>query len=355
MKIAFFTPTLSIGGYEKVVLEFSNRIATEGQHTVYIICCDDKGELKKLVDSRVKVVGLSCKTRNLLYNILPLMKSERFDIIYTGFRIYNAIFVLAKMLLGMKQTKICISQHGYEDNSPFLGKIYSLILNQADLFVAVTESLRIYEIDQLRLSCRSTVVGNPVIKDEDISPERTKSFSKDKPVVVCCGRLSKDKNFALAIDIVNCLIRLGLNVHLMILGEGPERRNLEDYVEQLELKDRIHFEGYVVDTIHYMRAGDIYLHTCDREGFGNTVVEAMFAGLPVVTTDCGGPVDLIEQDRYGKCFGNGRCLDAAVKGADAILDVLSHYEQYSGLHDKAMQYEVTRVSSVLLEEFEAIV
>lgn len=354
MKIAFFTPTLNVGGYEKVVLGFANHITEKTEHQVIIVCGNGDGALRNEISPRIKICCLKCKTRTLLPRLIAFMNQEKPDVIYTGFRIYNSIAILARALSKSRRTKIAISQHGYEYTNRFLKKCFSVILKKADLLIGVTESLRAFEVSDLNLTCKSVVVGNPVIHKNTPSAEAGHRAGKC-PMIVTCGRLSEDKNYRLAIQIVKEITNRNIEVNMMVLGDGPEKHNLEDYAEQFGLKERIRFEGYVGDTIRYMRAGDIYLHTCDREGFGNTVVEAMFAGLPVVTTDCGGPVDLIEQDRYGRCFGNGRCSDAAVKGADAILDVLSHYERYSGLHDKAMQYEVTRVSKVLLEEFEAIV
>jgi glycosyltransferase involved in cell wall biosynthesis len=100
--------------------------------------------------------------------------------------------------------------------------------------------------------------------------------------------------------------------------------------------------------MEYMKACTVYLHTCDREGFGNTVVEAMFSGLPVVTTDCGGPVDIIEKDKYGICFGSGREASAAQTGAQAVARILTGECVFEGLREKALTYTVEASSQKLM-------
>lgn len=354
MKIAFFTPTLNVGGYEKVVLGFANHIADETGHQVIIVCGNADGALRNDISHRIKICCLACKTRTLLPKLAAFLNQEKPDVMYTGFRVYNSIAILARTLSKSRRTKIAISQHGYEYTSRFMKKCFAIILKHADLLIGVTESLRAFEMQDLNLTCKSVVVGNPVIHESTACAETDHPLGKC-PVIVTCGRLSEDKNYRLAIQILKEIADRNIEMNMLVLGDGPEKCNLEAYSERLGLKDRVRFEGYVTEPIRYMSDGDIYLHTCDREGFGNTVVEAMYVGLPVVTTDCGGPVDLIEQDRYGKCFGNGRCADATKNGADAILDVLARHEQFTGLRNKAMQYEATTVSKVLLKEFEAIV
>lgn len=352
MKIAFFTPTLKVGGYERVVMTYANALAQMEGNEVTLLCGESSGELKDQVAGCVKIVDLHCRTRTLLFRLVSYFRQEQPDCFYVGFRIYNSIAVLAKLLAGNRKTKIFISQHGFEYQSKLQKRIHRIMQKRAAGFIAVTDSLKDFEQNSLHLSCPACVIGNPVV-----SPEMTITRIKDAwfddglPVICVCGRLSEDKNVGLAVDVLRQLHSMSVPAKLLILGEGPEKTALEKKVESCGLENDVRFVGFVHNPMEYMKACTVYLHTCDREGFGNAVVEAMFAGLPVVTTDCGGPVDIIEKDKYGICFGGGRVASAAQAGAQAIARILKGECSFEGLREKALQYTVEASSQKLMGFF----
>lgn len=349
MRIAFFTPTLKVGGYERVVMTYANTLAQMEGNEVTLLCGESAGELKDQVADCVKIVDLHCRTRTLIFRLVSYFRQEQPDCFYVGFRIYNSIAVLAKLLAGNRKTKIFISQHGFEYQSKLQKRMHRTIQKRAAGFVAVTDSIKDFEQNSLHLSCPACVIGNPVV-----SPEMTVTRVKDAwfddglPVICVCGRLSEDKNVGLAVDVLQQLHSVSVPAKLLILGEGPEKAALVKKVESCGLEKDVRFVGFVHNPMEYMKACTVYLHTCDREGFGNTVVEAMFSGLPVVTTDCGGPVDIIEKDKYGICFGGGRDSSAAERGAQAVSRILTGECVFEGLQEKALTYTVEASSQKLM-------
>ena len=347
MKIAFFSPTLNVGGYEKVVVAFANYFAQDEGNEVTIICGDSSGKLQEEIIPRVNIVDLHCRTKSLLFKMIMYFRNNRPDVIYSGFRIYNSIILLARQLSGNNYSKILVTQHGYEIQSPIVQFLHGLIQRKADGMVAVTQSLLEYERTSLKLVCPGCVIGNPVIDNRENIERITDPWYENVPVICVCGRLSLDKNITLAINILKRLHEMSYSVKLVILGDGPEKKDLTKLVENYGLNDFVKFEGFVKKPITYMKKCSIYLHTCDKEGFGNTVVEALYANLPVVTTDCGGPVEIIEKGKYGICFGNGRTSKSVDLGAKAIIDILDGKKIYSNLQSRALQYSVDSVSNRL--------
>ena len=69
----------------------------------------------------------------------------------------------------------------------------------------------------------------------------------------------------------------------------------------------------------------------------------------MVTTDCGGPVDIIERNKYGVTFGNGRSISAATDGAEAIIDVLEKKWNVIELREKALSYSIENIVPSLME------
>lgn len=353
MKVAFFTPTLNAGGYEKVVISFANEFSRYPNVSVLILCGDDTGKLRETVNENVQIKCLHCRARGLLIRIMKFLYNNEVDILYTGFRIYNTIAVCAKILT-KNNVKICASQHGYEENSGIKKWIFGKIIGRADLLVGVTKGVLSHEVKELQLGCKSVVIGNPVINKYEIEHVDLECQNFKDTIIVTCGRLSSDKNYSLAIDILKYLKDKGHEYKLLMIGNGPEKKILEKQIIQYNLEESVKMVGYVSQPISYMKQGTVYLHTCDKEGFGNTVVEAMYAGLPVVTTECGGPVELIENDKYGICFGNGRDIEAVKRGAEAIINVVQNKSSYNNQQKKALQYSASEVSKLLLEEFKVL-
>ena len=114
MKIVFFTPTLQIGGYERVIVTYANYIAETLNEEVTIICGNSNGDLKKEISQVVTVIDLQCRTKLLLFKLTEYFRKYQPDIFYSGFRIYNTITILACKIAQNNITKIYISQHGFE-------------------------------------------------------------------------------------------------------------------------------------------------------------------------------------------------------------------------------------------------
>jgi glycosyltransferase involved in cell wall biosynthesis len=134
------------------------------------------------------------------------------------------------------------------------------------------------------------------------------------PIVLACGRLSQDKNHAF---LVRAFARLQHpNARLVILGEGPQRGTIEAEVARLNLKDRVALPGYCDPQPWYEKAS-CFAITSTRETFGLVVVEALAAGLPIVTTASGGPEEILENGRYGRIVpqGDARAFAAALDAA----------------------------------------
>lgn len=351
MKIAFFTPNLHAGGYESVVVNYANEMAKLKGIEVYIVCGQEDGELKCQVQPNVTIYSLNCRARTMLKPLCLFLKEYRLDYIYVGFRVYNFLVVLAKYLAKQTQLKVCVSQHGYERNSRIANKIYGVVISKADIFLAVTKNVLQYEKEQLNLQCKQMcITNNPVIDMEQVENIDVNAWNAnhETPVIVTCGRLSTDKNYELALEIMSALIKDGLKIKMLILGDGPEKEHLIELAEELGIIQYVVFKGFVKEPIAYMRNCSVYLHTCDKEGFGNTVVEALYAGLPIVTTSCGGPQSIIEDDKYGICFGEGRSKDSINRGALAIKYVLKHAEKYDSQRERALQFEKQQATKELL-------
>jgi glycosyltransferase involved in cell wall biosynthesis len=109
-------------------------------------------------------------------------------------------------------------------------------------------------------------------------------------VVLSVGRFVPIKNMALLVDAVARIRSTDPAVHLLLVGEGPERGALEQRALRLGIADAVTFTGYIpqAQMAPYYRAADVFALASEFDNSPNVVLEAMACGLPVIATDVGG-------------------------------------------------------------------
>lgn len=108
---------------------------------------------------------------------------------------------------------------------------------------------------------------------------------------IVIGRLVPVKRFDLAIEAWQAI-----PCPLNIVGEGPERTKLQTLIDKLNLADRVTLVGEVQDVRSQLEQADVLISLSDREGFGYVILEALQAGLFVVSTNTGIATELVPQD-----------------------------------------------------------
>jgi glycosyltransferase involved in cell wall biosynthesis len=113
------------------------------------------------------------------------------------------------------------------------------------------------------------------------------------------GRFSKEKNLALLLDVARKLIERTSDVHLLLVGDGPERRDLHVHAERLGITGHVTFTGYATDPRPYYSAMDAFILLSRSEGLPNVLLEAMAMGIPAICTPVGGIPGVIDPDNTG--------------------------------------------------------
>jgi glycosyltransferase involved in cell wall biosynthesis len=125
--------------------------------------------------------------------------------------------------------------------------------------------------------------------------------NKDPRRVVVLGRLVRHKRVDLVIEAVAALSEHRPGPHLDICGRGPDRDRLERVADELGVRERIIFHGYVDEATKATLLARAALHVCasDAEGWGQTVIEAAASGVPTVARDVPGLRDSVRHDETG--------------------------------------------------------
>lgn len=120
-------------------------------------------------------------------------------------------------------------------------------------------------------------------------------------IIVSIGRLVPWKGFRMLIKIMPRLLELNSFSRLVIMGDGPEQRSLATMVKNLGLQGKVFLVGKKKpdDVALYLAAADLFVLNTGYEGFSHQILEAMIAGVPIVTTSAGGNREIIKQGENG--------------------------------------------------------
>lgn len=146
------------------------------------------------------------------------------------------------------------------------------------------------------------VIYNPIDIDGVRSMSRMKSryeVDKNKMNIVSVGRMERVKGYDLLIPVIKRLLNAGINAHLWLIGEGSERKAIEKQIIQLGIEENVTLTGFLDNPYSLMSQMDVFVCSSRAEGFSLVIAEAMVLGLPVVSTDCAGPRELIGENKYG--------------------------------------------------------
>jgi glycosyltransferase involved in cell wall biosynthesis len=154
----------------------------------------------------------------------------------------------------------------------------------------------------------------------DTGPIRASlSIGPDSPVIGTVGRLTEVKRQDVLIGAFAAVKRRFESTHLLLVGDGPLRQELERLANSLGVGGSVHFAGYQAATAPFIQAMTIFALTSASEGMPQAAIEASVTGLPIVASCVGGLPELIEDGRTGLLVPPGN-VSAFAEAMCRLLD-----------------------------------
>ena len=125
------------------------------------------------------------------------------------------------------------------------------------------------------------------------------SLPLSKYIVVNTSAISHEKDYMTFVDVAEIVLSSELDVVFLIVGEGDERRSVEDYVIEKNLSKSIYFLGFVDDVSDVFEHASLLLMTSKKEGLGTAILEAFYHRVPVVATSTGGIPEIVRHKETG--------------------------------------------------------
>ncbi len=135
------------------------------------------------------------------------------------------------------------------------------------------------------------------------------------------------KAFARLITVCAGLRGEGLKFKLNIIGEGPEEDIIKEKISELDMKDNVQLLGFKENPYPYIKEADLFVCASIHESYCLVVAESLVVGTPVVSTMCTGPIELLDNGRYGLLVENSENgLCAGIREMVNTPEKLSEYK-----------------------------
>ncbi len=283
---------------------------------------------------KVEVAGMASMVSyfpSSIFKSMKIIKADGYEILNTHFAIPSgpAGYVLSKLF----HLPNVLAIHGGDifdpskslspHNTPILKQTVKYMLNKADCVVAQSTDTRKNAYDYYNIKRPIEIIPLGIKKPVFIKKSREDfNFGNDEMIFCTVGRLVKRKNIEDTLDILS-EIRNNHKFKFIIMGDGPERENLYELAKQYNISDNVLMMGNVSDELKFqlISLSDIFLSTALHEGFGLVFLEAMDAGIPVISYNRGGQNDFLEDGKTGFLVN----LGDKVKYKERLLEIIDNH------------------------------
>ncbi len=353
MKIIHIIPSLSKGGAERLVLDICNELTKKEGVEVKLITFTSVNEYSFL-------------TQNINWEIIPasislsLTKKNKFyiDILQKAIEDFKPDIIHTHLFEAEIVSRSCCYpqakwfSHGHDNMVQFKNLSLTIFENKKNItnfyekqyliknyqkngvnhFIAISNDTKQYFEDTIS-SFPVTLLHN-AIDYTRFYKGKNKSIENSTIELVNIGSFLDKKNQAFLIDVVEVLLKRNCKVVLNLLGDGINRSLIESKIKEKKLENLVILRGNVNNVEEYLWQSDIYVHSATYEPLGLVLIEAMAAGLPVITLDGKGNRDLIVEGKNGYMLYTHN----AEEFSDKIIELWQNRDIYAKISLFAQNY-----------------
>ena len=338
--IAFFMHNFTGGGAEKVTINLANELARRGYKISFLVI-DRSGVLESKVDKNIEIINFNIGRANkVIKNISNIFKLKK-EIEFKKYKYFisvtapmNLILSIANFLskdrvkaYGTIHSMISLEDRKYKKLRYKLLKYFDKYIEKT---ICVSKEAEEDYINTIGVNENKVItIYNPVIYDKIFQLQEEKcnhkwlNAKREYKVVIAAGRLNEAKNFEMLLESIQ-LVKKERDIRLIILGEGELRKELEEKIENLNLKDNVDLYGFTENPYKFFSKGDLFVLSSRREGLPTVLIEALSCGCKIVSTNCkSGPKEILEDGKYGELVEVGNVKEfskAIIKKLDEDVD-----------------------------------
>ncbi|MCX7842203.1 MAG: glycosyltransferase family 4 protein [Clostridia bacterium] len=353
-KTVLFCITRSItGGAQKIVFSL-----IKGLYTKYniILACAPGGELIEWVNSlgsKIKIYELPTFKRSInpaadlitLFRLIRIIKEEKVDIVHCHSSKAGLLGRLSARLCGVR--KIIYTVHGWSYilcQNKFLQAVLVLI----EIFAASLSSniITVSSADEIiaykwlkRYKAKISKICNGInLQIENSILRKSLNIEPNKTIIGITARLCEEKQPLYIIDIFSEILKKNKDLIFIWIGDGPLKERCLYEVKNLGIGAQFIFLGNREDVASLIGDFDAFVLLSKWEGLPLSVIEAMFAGLPIIANDVGGVSELVRDKVNGLLIKNNDKNDIIKRIEELVLNKALMKEYGLKSKELAMQY-----------------
>lgn len=345
VKTAFFTISDSPGGAEQLLQQVALYKKADTEVTVFIF---KSRETNFWSNKDLNVVYLN---RSFI-ELFKQMNKYQFYLVMSSHVVLNAILGFSRSI-HLLQTKYLVCRESTNIFKRF-SKLkllqyklcYRFGYRNIDLLITQTDEMKL-ELLLARpfLSNRMSIKTIPNIFNPPVM--EVEKLNSRVPFIAAAGRLIPEKGFDLLIKSFAKLKKDYKNLKLLILGEGPQRNELQILIDKLELSMDVELKGFVNDVYPYFKTAEACVVSSRIEGFPNVLLQMMSQNTKVVSTRCAGGI----KDLKGVLTCAAGDVQELYKAMNTILNPSCDCRQNRTLFDEELKLRSPQSFVSTLKEF----
>lgn len=309
LSMAYVLTPITFGGSEKVSLNFLSNVDRNQIH-LHVIALVRPWEKPPLLLEEIERLDISYQTLpvalrpgfdpmrlfRLTWSLFRILRQQQFDLLHAHGYLADICALPIARLLRIPTISTC---HGYI-KIDWKVHIYNhmdwWVLRFCSRVITVSDEIRKdlvhHGIDDRKIRVVTNAVSVPPLttqKSNDRDGFRSQyGISPEEFVYIFSGRLSEEKGLNYLIEAFAELIKSTTNARLVLIGEGPQRKSIEQQIVELGLEKRVILTGFQKQVLPWLFAGDCFVLPSLTEGTPMALLEAMAAGNPIVASSVGG-------------------------------------------------------------------
>ena len=298
----------------------------------------------------------------LAARMVDVVEHEKLDLLHVHYAIPHAsAAILAKQILATKGISIPIVTTLHGTDITLVGKeatyasVVTYSINQSDVVTAVSNSLRSDTYALFDIKKEIKVIPN-FVDIQKFKKQQKDHFKKaicpnGEKLMIHISNFRKVKRVQDVISVF-CKVRQKIPVKLLLVGDGPERSEMEKMTRETCSIQDVRFLGKMSNVEEILSVCDVFIMTSEQESFGLAALEAMACEVPLISTNVGGLTELNEDGVTGYACDVGDIKDMVEKTLHVLHeDYLPKFKAEA--YKKALSFELSQIMPMYEEAYEA--